>query len=79
MEILMKALQYLGDRAREPSTYAGLAAAVAGLGVAFDVREAPVVAEGVAQVGQAVATHGWVGGAVAALGILSVFLRERGK
>jgi hypothetical protein len=47
--------RYLKKRLNEGSTYAGLGIAIAGLGQAFKVNEAPAIADTVSNVGQAIA------------------------
>lgn len=47
---------FLKRRFNEGSTYAGLGVAIAGIGQAFKVDEAPAVAETVSSVGQAIAS-----------------------
>ena len=64
------------DRLDEPSTYAGLAAVIAGLGQMFQITEAAPVADAVNQVAQ---QPSWQGAVVAALGLLAVFKREKAK
>lgn len=66
------------DRVKEPSSYAGLAAVVMGLGQVARVNEAPVVADAIVNVGTAVvAGAGWPGVLMAALGSLAVLLKEK--
>jgi hypothetical protein len=48
-------MDYLKKRLREPSSYAGLAALVMGIGQLGKINEAPAIADGIGQVGQAVA------------------------
>lgn len=67
------------DRFREPSTYAGLAAATVGIGQVAKINEAPQVAELIGQAGQAaVAGDYMTAGAVGLLGLLSIFMKEKG-
>lgn len=67
------------DRFKEPSTYAGLALATAGAGQVFKINEAPQVAELIGQAGQTAVAGDWVGaGVMGLLGLLSIFMREKG-
>lgn len=68
-------------RLREPTTYMGLGAAVAGVSQALKIEEGPAVADALAGAGQAMASgHDAV--TVIALtfgGVLSAILRERAE
>lgn len=68
-------------RLSEPSTYAGLAAIFMGADKVFDINEAPAVADGLAVAGQAVAAGApwWQAVAFGGLGVLSVFMGEKGR
>lgn len=67
-------------RLSEPSSYAGLAAIVAGLGQIGDMNEAPAVADAVVNAGAAAAASGPYAGLLAlGLGVLSVFMPEGRK
>jgi purine-cytosine permease-like protein len=67
------------QRFREPSTYAGLAALTVGVGQVAKINEAPQVADVIGQAGQAAVAGDWVGaGTMGLLGLLSIFMREKG-
>jgi len=67
------------QRFREPSTYAGLAAVTVGVGQVAKINEAPQVAELIGQAGQTAVAGDWVGaGMMGLLGLLSIFMREKG-
>ncbi|WP_375595847.1 hypothetical protein ABWI00_06010 [Algihabitans albus] len=69
------------DRLKEPTTYAGLGMAIYGVGQAFDIREAPAVAEAVGQGGAIVGGGGDLitAGVVTLGGVLAAILGERGQ
>lgn len=73
------------DRMREPSSYAGLAAIVAGLGQIFKVDEAPGLAQVLTETGATVAqapdgrTAAITAGITLALGLAAIFRPERGR
>lgn len=69
------------DRAKEPSSYAALAAIVGGVGYLFHINEAPAVADAVGQAGQAVASSGspYIGIGAIVAGFLGVILPERSR
>jgi S-adenosylhomocysteine hydrolase len=66
--------------AREPSTYAGLASVVIGLGQIGKISEAPGIADALANVGAAVASGAVdpVSAVLIGLGSLAVAFREKG-
>lgn len=73
-------LRKIKERVFEPSTYAGLAAAIMGLGGIFKVKEAPEVAQAVQTVGEGVAAQpGWTGLLMGLAGVAAMFLPERGR
>lgn len=66
-------------RGKEPSSYAGLAAIIAGIGLLGDIHEAPQIAATVEQAGAAITGGNFalgVGALVA--GLAGIFLPERG-
>lgn len=68
------------SRLAEPSTYAGLAAVVAGVGSVGGINEAPAVAQAVGSAGDAAASYGPWGGLLAlGMGALAVLVPEKGK
>lgn len=66
------------SRLKEPSTYAGLAAIVAGLGQVFHFAPADTVAGAITSVAPQVISGNWFGAVTALLGIGAVFIREKG-
>lgn len=78
----MSILSWFGKRAREGSTWAGLAASIAGLGMVLpgvSDSGAQVVADAVATGGQTYASSGnWMGALVAAFGGIAALLKDRG-
>lgn len=69
--------KYFRKRAGEGSTYAGLAAVVAGLGMSLKVDEAPAVAEGILAAAPALTAGDWLGGLVAIAGAVAVAVRDK--
>lgn len=69
---------WLKKRLAEPSTYAGLAAVVAGAGQLAKVNEAPVVAEAIVAAAPHVAAGNWLNAAMVAFGALAVLLKDKG-
>jgi len=64
-------------RWKEPSTYAGLAAIIGGVGAIAKVHEAPAIADAVNNAAVPLASGDWkVGLAMILTGALGVFLRE---
>lgn len=67
------------SRLAEPSSWAGLAAVVAGVGQLGKIEEAPAIVDVIGQAGQAVGANGPFGGLVAlGLGLVAVFVGEKG-
>ena len=73
-------MQYFFKRLREPSTWLGLAALIAGGGQLAKINEASAVADAVAGAGQAVASGAdpLTAGALAVGGLVAAIMRERG-
>ena len=71
---------WLSKRFSEPSTYAGLAVSVGGLGAAFDINEASGVAGAIEAGGQAAAAgmSPYVYGPMVFGGILAAILGDKG-
>ena len=70
-------MDWFTKRLTEPSSYAGLGLAIAGLGQMFGVREAPQIAEAVGQVGQVLAVSPtWAGLAMGIAGAIAMFLKD---
>lgn len=70
---------WLKDRAKEPTTYLGAAAVITGVGQLAKINEAPGIADAVTNAAPALATGDWTTGlGVLLMGILGVFLREKG-
>lgn len=61
---------------KEPSTYAGLAAVVAGVGQIAQWNQASVVAEAITQAAPQVISGNWLGGIMSIFGLAAIFLRE---
>lgn len=72
---------WLLDRVKEPSTYAGLGVAVGGVGAAFDISEAPAVADALAGAAQGAAAGLpiYVWGPMVIGGIIAAFTGEKGR
>lgn len=68
------------ERFSEKSTYVGLATAAVGIGEVAKINEAPQVADVITQAGKAAATGDYMtAGAVGLLGLLSIFMKEKGS
>lgn len=74
-------LKKILERAAEPSSYAGLAGIIMGLGTLFDINEAQPVADAVGSAADIVVATGnpTFGLAMLVSGILAAFLPERKK
>lgn len=72
--------EWLKKRVSEGSTWAGLAAIVAGVGTIGKVNETPHIVDAIGQVGQVVATGGfnWPSIAMIAMGALAAILKDKG-
>ncbi len=64
-------------RLREPSSAAGLAAVVIGLGQLAKVNEAPAIAEVIGQAGAAAAVDPVVGAVALIAGLVAIFRGEK--
>jgi hypothetical protein len=71
-------MDYLLKRLREPSTYAGLAAVVMGVGEVAKVKEAPAIADALIGGAPAMAHDPVTGGLMLLAGLLAMLLRDRG-
>mgnify|MGYP005996457981 CR=1 FL=1 len=69
------------DRIKEPSTWAGLALTIGGIGQVADIKEAPMVADAVGGMGQALSSGAdpISAGVMALAGIAAMFLKEKGR
>lgn len=73
-------MEWLQKRAKEPSTYGGLAALTFGLGQIFKINEAPQIADAIGQAAPAFSTGDYAtGGAVVLFGALAAFMKEKGE
>jgi len=72
-------MQKVLNRASEPSTYAGLAGIVSGLGMIFDINEAEPIVQAAGHAAEAVLATGNPAMGIATLlfGLLGVFMPER--
>ena len=70
-------MQKLLERFKEPSTYAGLAAIIAGLGQMFDINEAPALANGIATASNSIVGGDYVSAFAIAAGAFAVILKEK--
>lgn len=71
---------WLKERAKEPSSYAGLSSVLLGAGMLFNINEAPAVADTLTAAGSHLASGDYkTGAAVILMGLLSIFLREKGR
>lgn len=71
---------WIKKRADEPTTYLGLSALVAGLGMLFKINEAPMIAETLSQSAQTLAQGDFVTPAALLIGgILGMIKAEKGK
>lgn len=66
-------------RLKEPSTYAGIAAIIAGGGMIAKVNEAPAVAHAVSSAGAQLAAGDYFGAAMIFFGAFATFMKERGN
>lgn len=72
-------MDWLKHRAKEPSTYVGLAAVVTGVGQLAKINEAPAIADAVTNAAPSLAAGDWTTGLMVVLaGLAGVFLREKG-
>lgn len=70
---------WLMDRLREPSTYAGLSAFAYGVGTLGKINEAPAVAHAIDAAGGALSGGQWgVGLATLIGGVFAAFMKEKG-
>lgn len=67
------------DRLKEPSTHAGLAAIVSGIGLMVASPETVAVAKVIPQVADNVTRQDWMGALMVLFGSLAVFLKEKGN
>lgn len=68
------------DRFTEKSTYLGLATAAIGIGQLAKIDEAPQVADVIGQAGHAAMSGDYVtAGAIGLMGLLSIFMKEKGS
>ncbi|PKQ07301.1 MAG: hypothetical protein CVT72_03730 [Alphaproteobacteria bacterium HGW-Alphaproteobacteria-11] len=72
-------MNWLKDRAKEPTTYVGLSAAIYGLGTLAKVNEAPAVADAVSTAAPALAAGDWATGLLLLIGgALAAVMKEKG-
>lgn len=64
---------------KEPSTYAGLAAVVAGVGQIFKDDHTDAVAAAINQAAPHILSNDWLGALMTLFGLAAVFLREKGN
>ena len=65
---------------REPSTYAGLAAVVAGVGQIADSHAiAPAIGQAITQVAPQIISGNLMGALMSIFGFAAIFLREKGN
>lgn len=67
------------DRLKEPSTHAGLAAIVSGIGLIVASPETVAAAKVIPQVADSVNRQDWMGVLMVLFGSLAVFLKEKGN
>lgn len=73
-------MNWLKDRAKEPTTYLGLSALIYGAGTLAKVNEAPAVADAVATAAPALSSGDWTTGiASIVLAVLGIFMKEKGS
>ena len=71
-------MSFFKKRAREGSTYGGLAGLIGGLGLLFNVNEAPAIADAVAQGGSAIVSgQAALGVGAIVAGILAALFPDR--
>lgn len=71
-------MNWVKERARERSTYEGLGAVIAGLGLIFKINEAPVVADAVSAAADvAVSGDLMTAGGLFFLGLLRILKQEK--
>ena len=63
---------------KEPSTYAGFAAVIAGIGQIAQINEAPAIADAINNAAQPIINQDWIGAAMVFLGSIAIFLKEKG-
>ncbi|AWZ00511.1 MAG: hypothetical protein P1U69_03170 [Parvibaculaceae bacterium] len=72
--------KWLKQRAKEPTTYAGLSLLTLGAGQVLKINEAPEIAGAIEQAAPALSAGDYVTGGVFLLSALaSIFMRERGE
>ena len=70
---------WLLDRAKEPTTYLGVAAVISGAGQLAKINEAPAIADAVVTAAPALAVGDWGTGLMLLLGgLFGAFLKEKG-
>lgn len=71
---------WLLTRAKEPTTYLGVAAVITGAGQLAKINEAPAIADAVVTAAPALAVGDWATGLVLLLGgLFGAFMREKGS
>lgn len=72
-------MNWLKDRAKEPTTYLGTALVISGVGHLAKINEAPAVADAISNAAPALAAGDWASGlGLVLMGILGAFMREKG-
>lgn len=72
--------KWFKSRLSEKTTYLALGTTVLGLGQLFKAHEAPQIAETIAQAAEPLASGDYAAGvATLALGVLGVFMKEKGS
>tara|TARA_R110002124_G_C8973012_1_gene515500 strand:+ start:12708 stop:12932 length:225 start_codon:yes stop_codon:yes gene_type:complete len=73
-------MNWLRKRFAEKSTYLGLATTILGLGTITKAKEAPQVAEAIAQASDSLSSGDYTtGGVMLLVGILGAFMKEKTK
>lgn len=71
-------MKWVQDRARERSTYEGVGAVIAGLGLIFKINEAPVVVDAIHSVADTAAAGDYMtAGGLFLLGLLRILKKEK--
>tara|TARA_R110002124_G_scaffold266813_1_gene433806 strand:+ start:12692 stop:12913 length:222 start_codon:yes stop_codon:yes gene_type:complete len=73
-------MKWFKKRFSEKSTYLGIATTILGLGSLTKVKEAPEIAEAIAQASDSLSSGDYVtGGAMLITGLFGIFMKEKTK
>mgnify|MGYP000980235341 CR=1 FL=1 len=67
----------IANRLKEPSTYAGLAATVAGVGQIFGDVHTDAIAGAITQAAPSLIAGNWLGALMSLFGLAAIFMKEK--